>query len=142
MRTLVWFRGKDLRVSDHAPLSSALANGDVIPVFVLDPYFFAPERARRIPHRMQFLLESLRSLSQNLDQLGSRLVVVAGKSVDVVPALARRLHADRVVAQRWSEPFARERDQRVKAALAVPFELFEGETLHTPGSLRTQQGAP
>jgi|GEM_PF-5032313 len=27
-RTLVWFRGKDLRVSDHAPLASAVASGD------------------------------------------------------------------------------------------------------------------
>ena len=142
MRTLVWFRGKDLRVGDHAPLSSALDAGEVIPLFVLDPYFFAPERARRLPHRMQFLLESLRSLAQNLEHLGSRLIVVAGKSVEVVPALVRRLRADRVVAQRWSEPFGRERDRRVKAALSVPFELFEGETLHAPGSLRTQHGAP
>jgi deoxyribodipyrimidine photo-lyase len=142
MRTLVWFRGKDLRVSDHAPLSSAVASGEVIPLFVLDPYFFAPERARRIPHRMQFLLASLRSLSQNLEHLGSRLLVVEGKSVDVVPALARRVRADRVVAHRWSEPFGRERDRRVNSALSIPFELFEGETLHAPGSLRTQQGAP
>ncbi|HEX6764347.1 MAG TPA: deoxyribodipyrimidine photo-lyase, partial [Polyangiaceae bacterium] len=50
--------------------------------------------------------------------------------------------ADRVVAQRWSEPFARERDRRVAEALSVPFELFEGETLHPPGTLRTQGGTP
>ena len=142
MRTLVWFRGKELRVSDHAPLVTAAAAGDVIPVFVLDPYFFAPERARAIPHRMQFLLESLRSLAQNLEHLGSGLLVVEGKSTEVVPELARRLRANRVVAQRWSEPFGRERDRRVTAALSVPFDLFEGETLHVPGSLRTKQGGP
>jgi ParB family chromosome partitioning protein len=44
---------------------------------------------------------------------GSRLVVVEGKSVDVVPRIARELTVDRVVAHRWSEPFARERDRRV-----------------------------
>jgi len=26
MRTLVWFRGKDLRVADHAPLQEAAAS--------------------------------------------------------------------------------------------------------------------
>src|SRR6188508_1356636 len=70
-RTLVWFRGKDLRVTDHAPLADAVAAGDVIPLFVLDPYFFAPARARRTPHRVQFLLESLAALAESLARLGS-----------------------------------------------------------------------
>lgn len=142
MRTLVWFRGKDLRVTDHQPLADALAQGEVVPVFVLDSYFFAHERARRLPHRMQFLLDSLTALASSIEQLGSRLLVVPGKSVDVIPELAQRLHVDRVVGQRWSEPFGRERDRRVAAALRVPFVLFEGETLHRPGSLRTAAGAP
>ena len=142
MRTLVWFRGKDLRLTDHRPLADAIAHGEVVPVFVLDPYFFAPERARRLPHRMQFLLESIASLASSIERLGSRLLVVPGKSVDVIPALARRLRVDRVVGQRWSEPFGRERDRRVASALHVPFVLFEGETLHPPGSLRTAAGTP
>jgi deoxyribodipyrimidine photo-lyase len=111
-------------------------------VFVLDPYFFAPERAQRIPHRMQFLLESIAELARSLAGLGSRLVLVAGKSVEVIPELAAALRVDRVVGQRWTEPFARERDRRVAAALTVPFELFEGETLHAPGTLRTKAGSP
>ena len=45
MRTIVWFRGKDLRLADHEPLRAA-KNDEIIPVFVLDPYFFAPERAQ------------------------------------------------------------------------------------------------
>lgn len=142
MRTLVWFRGKDLRVGDHAPLSHALGSGDVIPLFVLDPYFFAPERAGQIPHRMQFLLESIRELESAIVRLGSRLLLVSGKSTDVVPQLAARLGVDRVVGQRWSEPFARERDARIAKALNVPFHLFDGETLHEPGTLRTQDGKP
>lgn len=139
-RTIVWFRGKDLRVADHAPLTDALAQGDVIPLFVLDPYFFAPKRAQELPHRMQFLLESIRELGETLAALGSRLVVAQGKSVDVVPALARLWKADRVVGQRWTEPFARERDRRVQAALDVPFVLFEGELLAAPDALRTREG--
>ncbi|HTJ81929.1 MAG TPA: deoxyribodipyrimidine photo-lyase [Polyangiaceae bacterium] len=142
MRTLVWYRGKDLRVSDHAPLHQAARDGEAIPVFVVDPYFFAPERAQRLPHRIEFLLESLRSLEQNLAQRGSRLLVVAGKSVDVIPALADALRVDRVFAHRWVEPFARERDRRVKAALGDRFTLFEGETLVTPGTVRTGGGSP
>ncbi|GLH72577.1 deoxyribodipyrimidine photo-lyase [Geothrix limicola] len=143
MRSIVWFRGKDLRAADHGPLTEAAAAGDVIPLFVLDPHFFAPERARDLPHRMQFLLESLRELEANLMGLGSRLLVVPGRSVEVVPALAARWKADRVLAHRWVEPFGRERDRRVAEALACEgraLKLFEGETLLVPGSLRNGQG--
>ena len=142
VRSLVWFRGKELRVADHAPLDSASRAGEVIPVFVLDPYFFDPVRARELPHRMQFLLESLACLQQDLAHLGSTLLLAAGKSAEVIPRLAEQWRVDRVVCQRWTEPFARERDRRVAAALRVPLELFAGETLLPPERLRTGGGTP
>lgn len=141
-RTLVWFRGKDLRLADHLPLRAALETGDVIPLFVLDPFFFDPERAREMPHRMQFLLESLGELAEGIAAKGSRLLLVEGRSVDVVPELAERLRVDRVVAQRWTEPFGRVRDERITRRLRVPFELYDGETLLPPTSLRTKAGTP
>jgi deoxyribodipyrimidine photo-lyase len=139
MRSIVWFRGKDLRTADHGPLTEALAGGEVIPLFVLDPYFFEPERARRLPHRMQFLLDSLKELEGSLADLGSRLLVVPGRSVEVVPRLALQWKADQVLAHRWTEPFGRERDRRVTEALGrdgITLRLFEGETLLPPGSVR------
>lgn len=143
MRTLVWYRGKDLRVADHEPLASALAaGGDVVPLFVLDPFFFDGAKARRIAHRMQLLLEGLGELEASLARRGTRLVLASGPSALVVPDLARRWRVDRVVAYRWTEPFGRERDRRVREALEVPFELFEGETLAPAGSIRNKQGRP
>jgi deoxyribodipyrimidine photo-lyase len=140
MRTVVWFRGKDLRLADHAPLLDALETGEVIPLFVLDPYFFAPERAARHPHRIQFLLDGLRELQGAIAARGSKLVLVEGRSVEVVPRLVREWKADRVVAHRWVEPVGRERDARI--AQQVKLELFEGETLVPPGTLRSSSGEP
>jgi deoxyribodipyrimidine photo-lyase len=142
MRTIVWFRGKDLRLEDHAPLRDAIEQGEVVALFVLDPYFFAPERARLVSNRVAFLLESLRELEEAIARRGSRLVVVRGKSVQVVPRLARAWKADRVVGHRWTEPVGRERDRRVSEALDVPFRLFEGETLVDCEKVRTKAGAP
>lgn len=143
MRTLVWFRGKDLRLSDHGPLRDAIASGEVIPVFVLDPFFFAPNRAQDLPHRMQFLLESLSSLADNISNLGSRLLLVEGRSVEVIPRLAEQWKVDRVVAHRWTEPFGRERDHSITTALnhaGIHLNLYEGETLAAPGSILNQSG--
>jgi hypothetical protein len=39
MRTVVWFRGKDLRIGDHQALAQAAHDGETIPLFVIDPYF-------------------------------------------------------------------------------------------------------
>jgi deoxyribodipyrimidine photo-lyase len=140
MRTIVWFRGKDLRLSDHAALRAA-KDDEIVPLFVLDPFFFAPERARELPHRIQYLLESLEELAASLEAIGSKLLVVSGKSVEVVPRLFTQLKADRVVAHRWSEPFGIERDRRI-AAEGVPLELFEGETLAAPGEVLTGGRTP
>ncbi len=141
-RTLVWFRGKDLRLSDHVPLCDAIERGEMIPLFVVDPFFFEPRRAADLPYRMQFLLDGLSELAQEIARLGSELLLVRGKSVDVVPQLAKRWSVDRVVAHRWVEPFARARDRKVAARLHVPLVLFEGETLWPPGTLRTGSDTP
>ncbi len=145
MRTLVWFRGKDLRLADHAPLLDAVRHGEVVPIFVVDPYFFAPERAQEMPSRMQFLVDSLGELATSIEACGSQLLFAHGKSVAIVPELARAFAAERVVAHRWSEPFGIERDRRIAKALAEGgsrLELFEGETLATPGQILTGSGTP
>ena len=143
MRTIVWFRGKDLRIGDHAPLREAVEAGEVVPLFVVDPYFFAPERARALPHRMQFLLDGLHALAGNLASRGTELVVVEGRSVDRIPELAERWAADRVVAHRWVEPFGRRRDARIGETTRRPVcELHEGETLWPPGTLRSGSDRP
>lgn len=143
MRSLVWFREKDLRVGDHGPLREAAADGEVLPLFVLDPGLFAPERARLMPARTQVLLDALADLEENLGRLGSRLLVVAGPCDELVPAWAERWKVDQVLAHRRSEPSAREIDVRAERSLSargIAFRLFEGETLVPPGSLRSASG--
>ena len=141
-RTLVWFRGKDLRIADHEPLVRAVEDGEVIPLFVFDPFFFHPLRARKLPHRMQFLLESIAELSTSLASLGSKLICVSGPSITMVPELVERWGVTRVFAHRWTEPFGRTRDAKIAEAISVPMILHEGETLHPPGTLRTGKGSP
>jgi len=143
LRTLVWFRGKDLRVADHLPLIEAAKAGEVIPLFVVDPYFFAVPRARELPNRMRFLVSSLAELADGIASRGSRLLLVGGKSVELVPRIADALRVDRVVAHRWSEPVGIERDRRTAKALgSTPLVLYEGETMAEPGQVLTGGGTP
>ena len=143
MRTLVWFRGKDLRLTDHAALVSASARSrELLCVFVLQgKHFEAGERARA-EHRLQCLLGALQSLARELEARGNRLFVVRGPAAIALPALVAQFRIDGVYAMRSVEPGARRIEAHVAAALRIPFELCEGETLAPPGSVRTRSGSP
>ncbi|MBN2195147.1 MAG: deoxyribodipyrimidine photo-lyase [Polyangiaceae bacterium] len=141
-RTIVWFRHHDLRLSDHVPLCSALSAGEVIPLFVLDPPWSSAGRARQRPHRTQFLLDSLGLLAEDLRERGSRLLVVAGPSIGVLPTLIEDWKADRIVAHRETDPNGRQQDQELESVLGPRLALFGGSTLLPPGTLRSAAQTP
>ena len=141
MRSLVWFRGKDLRLHDHAALHLAAQDSrELIPVFVLSPEYFGPGGRELAPNRLRFVIQSLRELAQGLLERGSRLLIVRGPAGRVIPQLASSLRVDRVLAIRSGEPKSRARDERIRARLTVPFVSCLQETLLDPESVRTGAG--
>lgn len=142
MRTLVWFRGNDLRLRDHLPLYKALRQGEAILVYVLEPEQWSPVAASGAPHRQRYLRQIVQSLERDIEERGSRLLLVAGRPLDVLPWLAAGCHVDEVLAQRQTDPEARQLASKLEAKLSVPLRLFDGETLVVPGSMRTTTGGP
>src|SRR6185312_16058074 len=112
MRTLLWYRGKDLRIHDHAALHAAVKDSrELCPVFVLSTKYFGAEPREAAPHRVQFLLQSVRELADALAARGSKLCVVEGPAERAIVDLAERLKVDQVLAITAREPDARERDE-------------------------------
>jgi deoxyribodipyrimidine photo-lyase len=88
MLQLLWFK-RDLRVQDQAALTSACAQGPVLPVWIEEPSLWAqPDMAAQ--HRA-FLDECLQDLEGDLRALGLPLVRLRGEVVELLDAL--RLHA-------------------------------------------------
>ncbi|NAZ87831.1 cryptochrome/photolyase family protein [Kineococcus indalonis] len=134
---MLWFR-RDLRLRDHPALVAAAADGEVLPLFVLDDALWGPSGDVRRAH----LLRSLRSLDA---ALGGHLVVEHGDPADVVPRVARRAGAARVHVSADAGPYGRRRDDAVAAALAgAGRELVRTGTPYAigPGTLRTAAGTP
>jgi deoxyribodipyrimidine photo-lyase len=103
-RLIVWFR-RDLRVHDHAALSSACIDAsEVVPLFIMDPAHFANREVGS--GRVQFLIECLRDLDEHLRARGSRLTVLRGRAEDVLPRAVRAFGATGVYfsadIERWS----------------------------------------
>lgn len=142
MRTLVWFRGNDLRLRDQLPLYTAMHQGEAVLVYVLEPEHWSPVAAGGAPHRRRYLHQIVESLQRDIEERGSRLLLVAGRPLDVLPWLAAGCEVDEVVAQRQTDPEARQTASRLEAILSVPLRLLDGETLVAPGSMRTTTGGP
>ena len=96
VRALCWFR-RDLRDHDHAAFARALEESEQVHcVFVLDRAILdaLEDRADR---RVEFILLALDELDAALRRKGGGLIVIHGRAIDEIPALARSLGVDALV---------------------------------------------
>lgn len=137
---IVWFR-QDLRLSDNPALHAAIAIGaPIIPVFVLDDAV-AGDWAWGGASRW-WLHHALAALDQDLK---GHLVLRKGSAAKIIPALVTETGASAVLWNRCYEPFAVERDTKLKTTLTksgVAVESFNGWLLHEPWEIKTKTGQP
>jgi deoxyribodipyrimidine photo-lyase len=140
---LFWHR-RDLRSVDNVGLNAARQRSPkVIGVFCLDPNIL--QRDDVAPVRVTYLIGSLEKLQENYAQAGSQLLILQGQPIEKLPALAKALSAQAVYLNRDVEPYGRERDRTVAAALreaGIEVEAFWDQLLHAPTQVMTGAGQP
>ena len=134
--TLLWLRN-DLRLADNPALAAAIEEGNVLPVFVLDPAAETGGASR------WWLHHSLAALEADFAARGGRLVLRRGDAAAIIPALAREIGAVAVHAGRAHEPWLREADRRVAAALqeaGIGFHRRRSALMFGPERITTRTG--
>jgi deoxyribodipyrimidine photo-lyase len=142
--TLVWFR-HDLRLADNPALTAALQIGaPIVPVFIFAPEEDAPWSPGGASR--WWLHHSLSRLAEDLQRLGSRLILRSGSdSLTELLRLRKECGASHVVWNRRYEPAAIARDRRIKAELqaaGTEAHSFNGSLLHEPWTIKTKTGGP
>lgn len=136
MAVIHWFRN-DLRLTDNPAFQHALSSGeDVVPVYVFDERQWAVDRwghRKTGAFRTQFLLESVRDLSEALEDAGSGLLVRIGKPEEVLLDLADEWDVQSVFAQAEYTP--EEHDAESAVAQHFRLSLAHGSTLYHPEDL-------
>ncbi|HSI44112.1 MAG TPA: deoxyribodipyrimidine photo-lyase [Methylotenera sp.] len=131
LKSLVWFR-RDLRDYDHAALYHALKSSQqVYCVFVFDTDILDHLKDKE-DRRVEFIWESINELKQALQQKNGDLIVLYGKAVDEIPALAHKLEVEAVFANHDYEPSAIARDNKVANALQkhnIEFHHFKDQVI-------------
>ncbi len=139
---LMWFR-RDLRVADNAALYAALkAARRVYCVFVYDTEILdvLPSRADR---RVEFILQSVAELGQELAARGGQLIVLHGSARAVIPRLAVQLSVQAVYANHDYEPAALARDAALAQALQpCEFLTRKDQVIFEKDEILTQGGTP
>jgi deoxyribodipyrimidine photo-lyase len=140
---LFWHR-RDLRLTDNLGLWAAQTRSPrVIGVFCFDPAIL--DAADLAPARVVFLLTALAELQDRYRQLGGDLIFLHQPPVQGIPALATALGAIAVYWNRDVEPYGRQRDRDVAAALkeqGIEFHAGWDQLLHAPGEVVTGAGNP
>ena len=135
---LHWHR-RDLRLSDNRGLAEA--PDDPVGIFVFDDAVLEHAGSPRV----EFMLEALAKLRTAYRERGSELLVRHGDPATALPEAAAQYDAEFVSWNRDYSGLARERDDRVKAALesaGVTPQQFHDAICHEPGSITTNAGDP
>ncbi|MDP5120374.1 MAG: DASH family cryptochrome [Spirosomaceae bacterium] len=138
-----WFRN-DLRLHDNEALVRATNLGNVTPVYVIDNRSFAQTsigHKRTGKFRAKFLLETIADLKQNLQKIGSDLVIRIGHPEEIIAEIAHQINASHVVLSKE----ATQEETSVEAELSqllkqhnIDIELIWTNTLYHPRDLPFQ----
>lgn len=106
--SLHWFR-KGLRLHDNQALRESIQGSKTFrAIFFLDKS--TVKSASVSVNRWRFLLECLQDLDKSLRNLGSRLFIVQGQPIHVLPKLIQQWNITKLTFEYDSEPFPRSRD--------------------------------
>ena len=145
-RSLFVFR-RDLRLQDNTGLCRAIqASKTVLPVFIFDPRQAKNKENKYFsPNAFQFLIESLRELTAQIEERGGSLFFFEGKPGSVLSRLVRMGGYEAVFANRDYTPFARRRDEKLQEEIenaGATFHLSDDALLTSPESVLSEEGEP
>jgi len=143
-RSLFIFR-RDLRLFDNLGLNAALqASEQVLVCFIFDPRQIERHSYQSQP-ALQFMLESLEDLQQQLIGQGGRLQLLSGLPQTVVSQLSRQHAIQAVFVNRDYTPFSRQRDAELQqqcVALGVDFHSHADALLNEPEQIGKDNATP
>lgn len=116
MVNLFWHR-RDLRIQDNAGLYHALKDSHpVLPLFIFDTDIL-DKLEDKTDARVQFIHEEIQRIHRELKTYGSSILVRVGRPVEVWQQLVEEYDINKVFTNRDYEPYAKERDQKIRNML-------------------------
>lgn len=135
---IIWFKN-DLRLLDNPAINYAMAtNKPIIPIYILDETTaWQPGAASKL-----WLHHSLISLNQDLNNIGSQLIILKGDSNQILSKLIKDSDASELIWNRRYEPEIAMRDEKLSSMLDIESKVFNGSLILSLDSIFNKQGSP
>ncbi len=142
--SLVWLR-RDLRLHDNAALYAAFKSGHpVLPVFIFDRVILDALDDRH-DRRVEFLVQEINRLRDELAEMGSTIIVRYGKPIDVWKDLIGQYTIGDVFTNHDYEVYAKERDKEIGSLLnehGIGFHTRKDQTIFERDEVLSGSNSP
>ncbi len=139
-----WFR-RDLRLEDNKGLQHALTSVlPILPVFIFDTEIL-DRLENKSDSRVYFIYQTLKEIDLELKKSGSSLLVLSGKPAEVWKKLIDEYDIYGVFANHDYEPYAVQRDQKIKKILAkegIHFNTYKDQVIFEKDEITKPDGKP
>ncbi len=146
LTTSLFIFRRDLRLTDNTALLAALEQSErVVPCFIFDPDQISNENRYKSNNAIQFMMDSLDDLAQQLEEKGGKLHLFYGKPADVVTTLIKENDLQAVFVNNDYTPFSIKRDKTLAGICAkrdVSFHAYHDALLNTPEATLKTDGTP
>lgn len=137
---------RDLRLYDNTALIASLEQSkEVIPCFIFDPHQVTEKNHYKSPNALQFMLESLADLKEQLKSHAGYLYLFYGDPQEIVEEIFKTKKIDAVFVNQDYTPYSLKRDAQIEKIckkLSLDFNQYHDLMLHEPGSILTGAGQP
>lgn len=137
---LMIFR-RDLRIHDNTALNKAHdACESIIPCFIFDPRQIGTNNEYKSTNAIQFMIESLEDLADEIEKKDGKLFLFHGHADTVLEKLIKEVKPDAVYCNKDYTPFSINRDEALKAICikhGIEFITSEDAMLNEPEVVKT-----
>lgn len=140
---IFWFR-HDFRLDDNTGLFHALKNNmPVLPLFIFDDNIFheLPKKDKRV----EFIYQNLLNIHKELKKSDSAILINKGDPLKVWREITDNYKIESVYANTDYEPYAVERDQKIKEFLnskSISFHLYKDQVVFEKNEITKKDGDP
>ena len=141
---IFWFR-RDLRLTDNAALHYALKdNNPVLPVFIFDKNIL-DKLDNKKDKRVVFIHRVISNLQQQLKKYNAALQVIYDEPSEAFKSLLNEYNIEKVFTNHDYEPYATDRDHKIKTLLAkhsIEFRSYKDQVIFDKDEVLKDDGKP
>ncbi len=141
--SIFWFR-RDLRLEDNHALSKALESPfPVLPLFIFDTEI--TDELKSNDPRISFIYDLLCNITTQLKEYSSGILCKKGSVVEVWKEIITHYQVQSVFANEDYEPYAIQRDEKIKTFLSektIPFFLYKDQVIFSKNEVLKPDNKP